>query len=380
MKQLSFIVVALLLFAQGCNKVAEGTFVLDGTIENAGDFTELYLLSSHHSVDTIAVVDGKFSFSDSLDAPVDERVLTDKYPMGYRDRNMVHLYLEEGRMTIVIPSADSLAGAKMTGSVTQAEMDELNAVVKPYLDPLTELSSEFYEVRSAGDTARLAQIEKERAELGKVYRETEGKWISEHPLSYYAFQSKSHELSRMSYEEVDSLYSAFPEKLKGTTVYSRVEKELNNLKKSAPGAVAPDFADKDINGEEFTLSSLKGHYIILDFWASWCGPCRASMPHVLALYEKYKGNGLEVVCVADDDHSPDKWKAAVEKDGTQAFHHVLRGLKRTADGDYDTSEDKSDDYAVHYLPTKYLIGPDFTIIGKVEDDELDAKLQEAFGF
>ena len=380
-KSLTFLFGALLTCAAGCTgNVPAGTFVLDGTVENGGENTTLYLVSGH-DVDTLNVVDGKFSFADSLKAPVEERYLSAIYPISYSERNFASFYLEEGRLTLVISSVDSLAKAKLTGSATQAEMDEYNALVEPYYEPLTKLNQDYYVVRDAGDKEKLAQIEKEMDELGKAYREVEGKWISEHPLSYYAFESKSHEMGRMSFEEVDSLFNAIPEKFVGTSVYKRIQKERDNLMKSAPGAVAPDFSDKDINGEEFTLSSLKGHYIILDFWASWCGSCRASMPHVLAAYEKYKDKGLEVVCVADDDHSADKWKAAVEKDGTQAFHHVLRGLKRTANGEYDRSEDKSDDYAVHYLPTKYLIGPDFKIVGRIDEEEvMDAKLQEAFGF
>ena len=82
-------------------------------------------------------------------------------------------------------------------------------------------------------------------------------------------------------------------------------------KKVAPGKVAPDFTLNDINGKPFTLSSLRGKYVVLDFWGSWCGWCIKGMPDMKKYYEKYKGK-FEIVGI-DCNDTADKWKAAVEK-------------------------------------------------------------------
>ena len=125
--------------------------------------------------------------------------------------------------------------------------------------------------------------------------------------------------------------------------------------------------------------------VLLDFWASWCKPCRASNPHVKALYEKYRKKGFDVVYIASDDSNPNAALKAIEQDGIKKYHHLLSGLKQLKDANgkpmgYDKSEDIGEKYAIHFLPTKYLIDREGKIIGQVDDKTLDAKLKEIFGF
>ncbi|HBB06388.1 MAG TPA: thioredoxin, partial [Bacteroides sp.] len=118
-----------------------------------------------------------------------------------------------------------------------------------------------------------------------------------------------------------------------------------------------------------------------DFWASWCVPCRKSNPHMKEMYAKWHDKGLEYVYVADNDSNPDNWRKAIKEDGLEAFHHVLRGLKvDRSNGGYkfDHTNDISEKYAIHFLPTKYLIDREGKIVGKFESDELEAKLKEIF--
>ena len=107
----------------------------------------------------------------------------------------------------------------------------------------------------------------------------------------------------------------------------------------------------------------------------------AEMPNVKEIYKKYHDKGLEVFCVADNDTQEDVWQKAIKDDGVEMFHHVLRGMKIIDRKTYklDRTNDISDKYAIHFLPTKYLIDKDFKIIGKFNDEELDNKLKEIFG-
>jgi thiol-disulfide isomerase/thioredoxin len=149
--------------------------------------------------------------------------------------------------------------------------------------------------------------------------------------------------------------------------------------------MAHEFTKQDINGQTLSLASLRGKYVLLDFWASWCGPCRKGNPHLKSLYSKYKDKGLEIVGVSDDDRDLAAWKKAVEQDGIGIWRHVLRGLdmeKRMAN--QPNPDDISDYYGIHSLPTKILIDPQGKIIGRYggggEDDEaMDKKLASIFG-
>jgi thiol-disulfide isomerase/thioredoxin len=141
-------------------------------------------------------------------------------------------------------------------------------------------------------------------------------------------------------------------------------KEIQNLQSGSPGSKAFAFAKKDINGQDLSLAEYNGKkYVLLDFWASWCVPCRKGNPHLLSLYSKYKDKGLEIIGIADDDSAQAAWKRAVEQDKIGVWKHVLRGLKRTSTG-YDRSEDTSEGYGIHSLPTKILIDKNGIIIGR----------------
>ena len=161
-----------------------------------------------------------------------------------------------------------------------------------------------------------------------------------------------------------------------------IEKEIEARGKTQPGAMAPDFSATDVNGKPFKLSDLKGKVVILDFWASWCVPCRKSNPHVRALYEMYHANGLDVVYVASDDGAEEKWRKAIETDQLvgEGYHHVLRGYDMKLRGQ-DNPNDISDKYAIHYIPTKFLIDREGKIVCRIDegqDELLDQKLAEMF--
>jgi len=149
-----------------------------------------------------------------------------------------------------------------------------------------------------------------------------------------------------------------------------LEGEMEKIKALMVGGEAPDFSQKTPEGEELALSDLRGQVVLLDFWASWCGPCRRENPNVKKLYERYKDEGFTVLGVSlDKDRN--RWLAAIEKDGLD-WHHVsdLRGWSNAVAKQYD----------VHSIPHTLLLDREGKIIGvKLRGPQLEKKLEEVFG-
>ena len=150
----------------------------------------------------------------------------------------------------------------------------------------------------------------------------------------------------------------------------KAEKEIREkaAKMQAAGVVAPDFTLNNINGKPFKMSSLKGKYVVLDFWDSWCGWGIKGFPKMKEYYQKYKGK-FEILGV-DCNDTPEKWKAAVKK-------HELPWLNV-----YNPRESKVlSDYAIQGFPTKIIVGPDGKIIKTIvgEDPAFYTLLDELFG-
>ena len=381
-KKILFAVMAAVM-AASCTE--SNKYVINGTIsDNDGKTVYLnYQMGDSTVKDSTVIADGKFTFNGNIDRPYcsGALIIGDMNDMQNRP-DVCQLALEPGTIT-VDAEAGTLKEAVIKGGKTQTEMNELAAQLKPMQDKFDEFNKVYYTLE---DDAKRDSMNAAMEPVRKEYKEICTNFYKTHTDSYLAPQYLFMDMSEMSYEDIKAAYDAFTDDVKnyGNEI-GEVKKELDALEKIQPGNVAPDFTAEDINGKQFTLSSLKGKVVILDFWASWCKPCRASNPHMLQLYKKYHDKGLELVYVSDDDSAPEKWRKAVEEDKLvgDGFHHVLRGMKwdrsKGMDG-IDHTNDISDKYAIHFLPTKYLIDREGNIIGKVEDETLDTKLKEIFGF
>ncbi len=263
------------------------------------------------------------------------------------------------------------------------QQDQYNAFMAGMGDivpRMMELNEIYYKTNNRDSVNALMQP------LRDAYLKRQNDYMKKHPSTPLAAYFLRIELGHMPLDKLKEAYNKLDETAKQTTVAKEIAAEIATLDRVNPGNPAPDFTANDLlTGKPFSLSSLKGKVVLLDFWASWCVPCRKSNPHVKALFDKYNKKGFDVVYVASDDSNPKAALKAIEQDGIKKYHHLLSGLKQLKDANgkpmgYDKSEDIGEKYAVHFLPTKYLIDREGNIIGKVEDVTLDAKLKEIFGF
>lgn len=370
------------LLAACTPKLAENEYLLQGRIDGR-DGEEIYLMYNDENdgmlIDTAVITKGKFEFGGMLQKPVRSVMLCMGNIQSWENPDRCTIYLEPKLMTITI-GAEGFDAAKVTGSYTQAEADTLKQQCAQYYDQLIAINKQMATAKGEARAALQAQA----GPLRERYNAIEMNFVKTHPNSFIAPEKLRYRMGDMTYQEIKALYDGFSDRVKRYGDVKEIEKELAALERVQPGKTAPDIKKEDVNGKVVAISDLRGKYVLVDFWASWCVPCRQSFPHVKALYKKYHSKGFEVFCVGDNDNNEDVWRKAIKDDGVGMFYHVLRGLRSYRDANgrprYDTSNDVSTQYAIHYLPTKYLIDPQGKIVGKFDDAELDAKLKEIFGF
>lgn len=360
---------------------AQKPFVINGIINgNEGKYVYLYRYENNQLMeDSCLVKEHSFKFQGSLNGEKGTGgiSLNKKKMLSYSD-DVAIFTMEPTEMKLAVDIYD-LSKTIVIGSALQTTIDEYEGTISQESRIMRAIGSVAHESK---DEAYKEQLEKIEEPFRKAYQQKTMDFVKSHPSSEYSLTLLAGLMGNITLEQAQELYNCLSDDLKTKEAAKDIADEIATRIKLQPGKPAPLFTAKDINGKKFSLAKLKGKYVVLDFWASWCGPCRASNPHMKELYAKYGSKGLDFVYVADNDNSENKWREAVKKDGIEMFHHVLRGMKVIDQEKFilDKTNDISEKYAVHYLPTKYLIDKDGNIVGKFETEELTAKLKEIFGF
>ena len=195
------------------------------------------------------------------------------------------------------------------------------------------------------------------------------KHIQSHPdveVAAFMYYLYNRETPVDAYEEG---FNRFTEKVKNSEMARQAREEIVVRKATAPGMVAPDFTLNDPEGNPVTLSSLRGQYVLVDFWASWCKPCRQGIPGLKELYAKYHDKGFEILGVSDDTKE-EAWKKALAEENMPWIHVCDEFPEKYKPSRVGTL------YGVHYIPCYFLLDKEGRIIGKMDHDELAAKLAE----
>jgi len=337
----------------------------------------LYQLGANKVVDSAIIARGSFDFKGQILTPTNALLVIDHKGVGLEKldstADVLSFYIDKGEFSI--NSADSASKAQITGSKINDDNKKLMAQLKPLIERAKKLKAlENAAAPSQQTTAEFQNaMQAKHKELQLEQKTMLKSFILANPDSYlsllalYSVGGPSPDPT-----ELDPLYDSLSADLKATETAKVFKKSLDALRNTSIGVMAPDFTQNDVNGVPVKLSSFRGKYVLLDFWASWCGPCRQENPNVVKAYNKYKGKNFTIVSVSLDraDGRAD-WLAAIKNDGL-TWTHVsdLKFWNNQVAGLYSVSS----------IPANFLIDPNGKIVARdLRGDDLDAKLAEVLG-
>jgi len=362
MKKLALAAGALMVLFSACKQTGGDSYTITGDVKGLKD-NALYLSFQQNDsakVDTIHVKDGKFEFTGKAPAtPVFGQVVTQDGTHGFP------VFLEPGGIQVT-GNADS-AQYIVSGTPNNNALKEMMDAQKPMMQKMKAFQQEYMSARMANDTAKVAALESEYDGLQKEMDGVMKTFVSSHPKALISAMLLQQLSTSLATAESEKLFNGLDTSVQHGEFGKMIADKLAADKKTDIGQPAPDFTENDVNGNPVSLASFKGKYVLVDFWASWCGPCRQENPNVVKAYNQYKNKNFTILGVSLDEDSS-KWKEAITQDKL-AWNHVsdLKGWKNAA----------AQEYGVQAIPANFLLGPDGKIIGKnLRGEDLDKKLAE----
>jgi thiol-disulfide isomerase/thioredoxin len=311
-------ITALLLCSSASMVLAQDKFTVTGTMSQAAT-DKMVVLSFMNAAgksvaDSARVTDGKFSIS-GLTA-FGNKAYVELKPgkndhVKKRRADYKEFYLEKGNT--IVKGTDSMATATISGTQVQRENLEYHEKMDPWQSKYQQLIARYFKAKAIKDTLELKQISREGKPIGEKMLATVDDFILSHPDSYVSADLVlENKLTVVDVVKFEPMYKALSPRVLAGFSGKKITDKFLKAKQFALGKII-DFTLPDKDGKEFKLSSLKGKYVLVDFWASWCVPCRAENPYLLKAYNELKSKNFEIVGVSLDDKKS-AWLQAVAYD------------------------------------------------------------------
>ena len=367
MKKITLIAGAALMIFNACqNKEQVPQYNISGSIENIDD-TNIYLArlkgNDAEYLDTAQLVTGKFEMTGSLDEPENLYILVGD------EEHYFNAFFSNDKIMITA-NYDSLKNADIKGAPYQTELDQFEESLKPLNDQKEGVFKGYKEAQKNEDQAEMDKYDAMWDELDEEEKNAIVNYGIINPMSPvapYLVRRKIYVFDLDDLEKMDTVYDA---SLNNSPYLIYLRERIAGLKLVAVGKHYTDFAMPDTNENEISISDQNGLYRLVDFWASWCGPCRDENPNLVNMYNKYKDSNFTIIGVSFDTKG-DRWKKAIVDDELNwAQMSDLKGWGSAA----------GKIYMINSIPSNILIDPDGTIIEKnLRGEALRTKLAELFG-
>jgi peroxiredoxin len=357
---------------------APAPFVVQGYLP-ATTATKAYLRyrrGAAYVVDTVVITKGRFQFKGLVDNPQQAQLRLPSAGTSYEHmvrEDVATVYLEKGTITVTSPGQPMQAVA--TGTPLNRENAALTAQTVPLQTQLTALRN-AWRLRPAAERADTALAHRAEAQEAQLTQQLQAVYVaylqahSANPFSLYALTQ--YEDCQPDVAISAALFQALAPGLRNSPQGHLMQQQLGRLHRTTIGALAPDFSLPDPSGKLVKLSALRGQYVLVDFWASWCQPCRAENPNVAKAYAAYRGQNFTVVSISLDSPSARAaWLKAIHDDGltwpqASDFKGFGAGIAQQ--------------YAVSSIPQNFLLDPQGRIVAKdLRGDALSQKLAQVLG-
>ncbi len=362
------VIIALAVFtAASCTKPVKNEFIITGTIDTTFDG---YILLQKRTdgplitIDSMLLTTGKFNFKGTVDWP-------EVYYLTIPGiKSSVPFFIEPSEINFIVNTRD-IDKTRIEGSKTQQEYDAYLDMMDQYNAKVRENYQMFMKAQEIGDAAKARQFDS----LTNLYDQQRGEFtknfVKQNPKSfispYIAFRNSwNYEM-----DELESTLGSFDTILNHSVYTGYLQEYLKTLQRTDIGMLYVSFMMQDTTGNKFLpVSDLIGkNYLLLDFWASWCSPCRQENPNLVAMYNKYHDRGFDILGISLDSNR-DRWIAAIHDDQL-TWNHVsdLKGWENKV----------AKLYAVRSIPANFLLDTNGYILAKnLRGEDLQKKLEEIF--
>lgn len=314
------------------NSIPNNEFTLMGELEGIANGTWINLILNNKTIDSTQISDNIFSFKGNLDHPKDFSLYIKN------SRNYARIWLEPKTVNFKAKNGE-FSKAEIIGSNTQNEQEILSSSQKDYRNRRDSLTT-IYRNPKISDSLKKV-VSKELKRIYDSHTLIEQDFIKNNPKSYVSAYLVDFYSTTFGRTKTTELYNILSDSLKSSSYGKNINRYLNLNKNLKIGDKYIDFSMTNQNGKMINLSDYEGKLILLDFWASWCGPCIEEYPALKKAYSEFNNDNFEIVSISEDQ-TKSRWLKAIEKNelnwvnlwnenGNEADPYLIYGINGIPD-------------------------------------------------